>query len=103
MSTELADYIEDGYCPVCKACGEEGCCSALMCRQDKDGSFCSIYLQHLRFGYRIARALDEKLYPELSPELKQIYDQCWEEEYGEVYSRCNYSGLPSVESYKDDN
>lgn len=39
------------YCKVCGACGEDGCCSAMMCKQSPDGDYCQTYLNELRFGY----------------------------------------------------
>ena len=76
---ELIDYVEKNYgsgllkdeedfpglyCKVCGACGEDGCCSALMCKQHKNGVYCEWYLKELKFAYAMFKdiypLLDEK-------------------------------------------
>lgn len=37
------DIIESPYCPVCGACGEEGCCPAWMCTHAKGCLYLEIY------------------------------------------------------------
>lgn len=49
------------YCGVCEACGEDGCCSALVCKQHKDGEYCESYLLDLKFGYRMYHDIYELL------------------------------------------
>ena len=52
------------YCSVCDSCGEDGCCSALNCKQSNNGKYCETYLKNLQFGYRMFKDLfyliDEK-------------------------------------------
>lgn len=42
---------ENPYCKICSGCGEDGCCSAMMCEQSKDGAYCESYLLDLKFAY----------------------------------------------------
>jgi hypothetical protein len=77
------------YCPVCSACGEEGCCSAMACEQDPNGDYCKGYLQDLKFGYMMNRwvqknILDEKL---ISEELIEKYNQEWDKVYEAIYKK----------------
>lgn len=75
------------YCPVCSACGEEGCCSPMSCDQDPNGHYCKGYLKDLKFGYAMnewvqKNLLDEKL---ISKELIEKYNKEWEETYDSIY------------------
>lgn len=83
------DAMEDysPYCPVCTACGEEGCCSAMSCKQDPNGDYCEGHLLDLKFGYMMNKwvqenTLDEKLIPK---ELIEKYNQEWHEAYENIY------------------
>lgn len=64
------------YCPVCESCGEEGCCSALSCKQDPNGSYCETYLKDLKFGYLMYKDLYELISedPKHSEKLEEIFD-----------------------------
>ena len=71
------------YCPVCDACGEDGCCSAMSCQQHPDGHYCKTYLRDLKFGYRMYKELmrlieDDKKY-------KEQVDKIWDETYDGIY------------------
>ena len=62
------------YCPVCTACGEEGCCSPMGCSQDPNGDYCKGYLKDLKHGYAMnewvqKNLLNEELIPK---ELKRM-------------------------------
>jgi hypothetical protein len=35
------------YCIICGACGEEGCCQPVKCRQHPDGLYCEMYAKLL--------------------------------------------------------
>ena len=77
------------YCPVCSACGEEGCCSPMACSQDPNGDYCKGYLKDLKFGYVMnewvqKNLLDEKLIPK---ELIEKYNKEWEEAYEAIYKK----------------
>jgi hypothetical protein len=75
------------YCPVCTACGIDGCCSPLGCSQDSNGHYCAGYLLDLKFGYAMnewvqKNLLDEELIPK---ELIEKYNQQWEKDYDFFY------------------
>jgi hypothetical protein len=78
--------MEDSYCPICQACGEEGCCSPLMCHQDKDGRFCSSYLRDLQFSYKMVQIFENEIYHHLSPELQELYTTSWHNIHDKIYT-----------------
>jgi hypothetical protein len=94
MTTET-DYSP--YCPMCGGCGEEGCCSPLMCSQDPCGDYCKSYLQDLKFGYAMHRWFANNLYDKLSQDQKKEYDDQWNLEYDERYRRNDKQSEPSQE------
>ena len=76
------------YCPVCTACGTEGCCSPLSCEMTEGCSYPS-YLEDLKFGYAMnewvqKNLLDEKLIPK---ELIEKYNEEWEKAYDIFYKK----------------
>lgn len=73
------------YCPICSACGEDGCCSALCCQQHPDGDYCETYLKELRFGYALNKQFYKELYNKLSKELQEECDKIWEETYDNIF------------------
>lgn len=75
----------DPYCPVCSGCGEEGCCSPLICKQSPDGHYCESYLNDLKFGYSMDKFFQENIWEKMSEELKKEYDEAWDKIYDEVY------------------
>lgn len=76
----------DPYCPICSACGEDGCCSALVCEQHEDGHYCETYLKDLKLGYAMDKWFMTTLYDQLTDEQKQMYDNKW----SELYDRYSY-------------
>lgn len=50
------------YCSECSACGEEGCCSPLMCNQSEEGHHCAYYLRTLKYTYELHEAFIKHLY-----------------------------------------
>ena len=76
---------ESPYCPLCDACGEEGCCSPMSCQQHPDGSYCEAYLKDLKFGYMMNRFFQNEIAEHLPEELKAKYNAKWEEVYDEIY------------------
>lgn len=72
------------YCPICSGCGEDGCCSALMCEQDPKGYYCQTYLKELQFGYRMYNDLMELLDKDEKYE-KQI-DELWDKNYDKTWT-----------------
>ena len=73
------------YCPVCESCGEEECCSPLICQHVEGGSYCKTNLRHLKLGYLLAEYLQNNLYSKLPEELKKEYDDKWHEFYDEIF------------------
>jgi hypothetical protein len=71
------------YCRECEACGEEGCCSALLCKQSESGDYCSGYLRDLRFGYHMYRWVKNNLLFDLEEHQLVKY---WEE-YDKTFSK----------------
>jgi hypothetical protein len=74
------------YCPVCSACGEEGCCSPLSCQMTENCSYPG-YLRDLKFGYAMNEWVQNNLLDgELIPkELIEKYNQQWEKDYDFFY------------------
>ena len=73
------------YCPVCDACGEDGCCSAINCKQDPNGHYCETYLKDLKFGYKMDKWIADNLYHKMPKELQAEYDLAWDKIWDEVY------------------
>lgn len=73
------------YCKECGGCGEEGCCSPMMCTQSPNGEYCQTYLRDLQFGYIMNKFFVENIYEHLSEELKAKIDQAYDEIYDKVY------------------
>jgi hypothetical protein len=88
-NTENTEEDYSPYCPVCGGCGEDGCCSALNCKQDPDGHYCETYLRELKLRYAINNWFENELLDLLPQELKDRYDDKWDEFYDEVYSNEN--------------
>jgi len=71
---------QDVYCEACGGCGEDGCCSALICAKEKmcgnDADlYCEKYFKEIEFAYRLA----EELYEEHADE--QLFDKIYQEVY----------------------
>jgi hypothetical protein len=66
------------YCPVCGSCGEDGCCSALSCKQHPDGDYCSTYLKDLQHGYWMNDWWCKNFFDKLTPEEKEAWEKEWE-------------------------
>jgi hypothetical protein len=85
---DKTEEIKDNYspyCPVCSGCGEDGCCSASICKMDPDGSFCSTYYRDLKFGYKMDKWFHNNIYEKLDETLKKEYDEMWDKTYDEIY------------------
>jgi len=68
------------YCPICDACGEDGCCPATACKQNQNGKYCATYLKELKFGYlmyhKILNLIDgDSKYEE---KVNEIFDDLWD-------------------------
>ena len=73
----------DPYCPVCSGCGEEGCCSPVMCKQSPEGHYCESYLKDLHFGYKMYQWIEENI--SFKGEDAVRHDEAWDRIYEEVY------------------
>ena len=80
----MTEEIESPYCPVCDGCGEEGCCSPMMCKQSPDGYYCKSYLKDLKFGYKMYNYIIELVGDD--EKYKERIDKLWDETYDEIYS-----------------
>lgn len=84
MSTE---ETYSPYCPVCEGCGEEGCCSPMLCKQDPGGSYCETYLRDLKFGYKMHNKImemleeDQEKNKEILESIQKIFDITYDEIY----------------------
>lgn len=71
------------YCKSCGACGEEGCCSPIICTMD--GDFCKSYLRDLHFEYTFGKQLYDLVEQEGTPDLKSkvrhLFDVLFDEFY----------------------
>ena len=79
--------LKSPYCPVCESCGEDGCCSALTCKQSPGGLYCKTYLNDLRFGYANNEALLKIIYSdeEKYKDLVEAFDKIWDKNYDLIY------------------
>jgi len=84
MSTEEA---YSPYCPVCEGCGEDGCCSAMVCQQSPDGSYCKTYLKDLKLGYYMDELIEKKIYEdkEKYKELIEYIESEFDKAYDKIY------------------
>jgi hypothetical protein len=73
------------YCSVCSGCGEEGCCSPLMCKQSPDGHYCEFYLKNLKFGYVMYENLMKIL--EGDEKYKEQIDELWDDTHNYIYKK----------------
>lgn len=83
----LPEEDHSPYCKICSACGEEGCCSPVMCEQHKDGEYCGSYLRDLKFNYTLLNAFEENIYDKMSDELKKEYDELWNQHFDNHYKK----------------
>ena len=84
-NTETSSY--DPYCPVCSACGEEGCCSPMSCQQHPQGSYCKSYLNDLKFAYIMNSWFENTLLGELTQDQRETYYEEWENAYKIMYTK----------------
>ena len=67
------------YCKVCGACGEDGCCSAMMCKQSPDGDYCDHYLKELKFSYLMHKDTYDLLTDEEAKKKRDaFFDENWD-------------------------
>ena len=75
------------YCKECGGCGEEGCCSPMMCTQSPNGDYCQTYLIDLQLGYLMDKYFMENIYNDLDEGQKHRYDAEWNRVYDELYGK----------------
>ncbi len=73
------------YCPECSACGEEGCCSALLCKMSENGDYCQGYLKDLKYGYSVHNELLEMLGDD--PIYKEKVDEILDRNFDRFYTK----------------
>jgi hypothetical protein len=81
MENEEENY--DPYCKVCGGCGEDGCCSASICKQDPNGEYCKSYLLELKFGYGMYKFLLDLVCDD--PKYKDQIDEKWDSFYDQIF------------------
>jgi hypothetical protein len=87
MSDEITKEVLEEYspyCPICGGCGEDGCCSATVCKQHPEGKYCETYLMDLKFGYKVYKELMDLL--DGDEKYKNQVDQIWDETYDKIYT-----------------
>lgn len=70
--------MEDEYdvqCPRCGSCGEDGCCSALICAKKNmvGGQYCESNFKEIEFWYKLGKRLYDK-----SPD-ESVFDEVYDE------------------------
>jgi len=79
------------YCRICGACGEEGYCSPLSCKNHSDGNYCNGYMDDLKFGYAMYDDImkiidgDSERYKELKEEIDKKFDKNFDIYYSDRY------------------
>lgn len=79
------EKYESPYCPVCDGCGEEGCCSPMMCKQSSEGHYCKTYLNDLKFGYKMYTKIYD-LIPK-DKETQEKLDEILDEVFNSIYKQ----------------
>jgi len=80
---KITDTSEDHYSPYCKicdSCGEDGCCSAMSCKQSPDGDYCQSYLMELKFAYLMYHDIIKIVGddPKYSEAISKAFDENWD-------------------------
>lgn len=78
------DVDESPYCKICSGCGEDGCCSALICKHSEEGSYCKTYLADLKFGYLMYHDMYSLI---KDPEDKLKLDEIFHKNYDLIYKK----------------
>ncbi len=82
---EATEDNDSTYCQECEACGEEGCCSALLCKQSESGDYCPGHLRDLRFGYHMYRWVENNLLFDLGEHQLVKYWEEYDKTFGKFY------------------
>jgi len=73
------------YCPECGSCGEDGCCSAISCKQSPNGDYCETYLKDLKFAYLMYKDL-MRLFEE-DPDHKETIDKMFDKNWDIIFKK----------------
>jgi hypothetical protein len=82
---EMDEELRSPYCPICEACGEDGCCPATSCKQHPDGDYCKGYLAELKFTYWMYKDLMNLVADD--PKYKDAIDKMWGENWDAIFKR----------------
>ncbi len=80
ITEDLSLLPKETYCPVCRSCGEELCCTALRCVMTNNSRKCFGYLSDLKTAYvcydKIKEFVyaDEEKYATLIEEIEEIWN-----------------------------
>ena len=81
----MDEELRSPYCPICEACGEDGCCPATSCKQHPDGDYCEGYLAELKFTYWMYKDLMNLVADD--PKYKDAIDKMWNENWDAIFKR----------------
>ncbi|HBD95727.1 MAG TPA: hypothetical protein DC057_16275 [Spirochaetia bacterium] len=88
--------LGDPYCESCGSCGESECCSSFMClkksvEKNKTCQYGEINLKEVRLYYNLGKKLYDLILEKGNIEnvrvINKIYDELYEEIYGEKNDR----------------
>jgi hypothetical protein len=85
FDTDSFEELISPYCPICEACGEDGCCPATSCQQHPDGDYCKGYLAELKFTYWMYKDLMNLVADD--PKYKDAIDKMWDENWDAIFKR----------------
>lgn len=84
---ENQEEYKSPYCPICSACGEDGCCPATNCKQHPEGHYCLEYLSELKFGYLMYHKLMKLI--DGDDKYKEQVDEIWDKTYDLIFDDNN--------------
>lgn len=82
----FSTFEDSPYCKVCSACGVEGCCSPMACKQSPDGDYCQSYLNDLKMGYVMNQFFENEIMDQMPLDLKEKYNAEWDKAYDQIYN-----------------
>ena len=79
----MTDQEAEIYCKICDSCGEDGCCSAIICQQHQLGKYCETYLKDLQLAYLMYNDLELLLKDDVKyqSKIQKLYDKNYEKIY----------------------
>ena len=79
----MENQLINGYCKICGSCGEEFCCSPLMCDFSEKCEYSEKYLKDLKFAYLMFNDFSD-IIPNDS-ETKNKYDIIYQKNFDRIY------------------